>query len=226
MAIEAVALADTEGLTLDFDGHVQQVGRIALEKGNAFVEIANEPGHATQDRRLHDPATVKRLAGLLPTGVLRALGSAEYDDGYAAGDYATFHFPRRPEWGHVVSLADGIPMLARWKKPVINDEPIGAGAEYQPGRRDNSPERFGAAGALAEFIGLASTFHYEGGLQARLPEGPEAACLDAWQRGIEMAAGQASGELLDHRFPGLPPGQSSRGAPAIRATRVRIAPRY
>ena len=87
-------------------------------------------------------------------------------------------------------------MLARWKKPVINDEPIGAGAEYQPGRRDNSPERFGAAGALAEFIGLASTFHYEGGLQARLPEEPEAACLDAWQRGIEMAAGQASGEML------------------------------
>ena len=108
IAVEAVALADTEGLTLDYDGHVQQVGRIALEKGNAFVEIANEPGHATQDRRLHDPATVKRLAELLPTGVLRALGSAEYDDRYAAGDYATFHFPRRPEWGHVVSLADGI----------------------------------------------------------------------------------------------------------------------
>ncbi len=196
LAVEVVALADTEGLSLDYDGHVQGVGKIAVEKGNAFVEIANEPGHATQDRRLHDPAVVKRLADLLPDGVVSALGSAEYDDAYAAGDYATFHFPRHREWGHVASLADAIPMLAKWRKPLINDEPIGAAAEYQPGRRDNSLERFGAAGALAEFIGMHSTFHYEGGLQASLPGEREAACLDAWQRGIELAAGHASGELL------------------------------
>jgi len=196
LAVEVVALADTEGLSLDYDGHVQGVGKIAVEKGNAFVEIANEPGHATQDRRLHAPAVVKRLADLLPDGVVSALGSAEYDDAYAAGDYATFHFPRHREWGHVASLADAIPMLAKWRKPLINDEPIGAAAEYQPGRRDNSLERFGAAGALAEFIGMHSTFHYEGGLQANLPGEREAACLHAWQRGIELAAGHASGELL------------------------------
>ncbi len=196
LAVEVVALADTEGLSFDYDAHVQSVGKIALEKGNAFVEIANEPGHATQDRRLHDPAAVRRLAELVPQPVITALGSAEYDEAYTGGDYATYHFPRHREWGHVLSLADAIPMLAKWKKPLINDEPIGAAAEYQAGRRDNSVERFGAAGALAEFIGMGSTFHYEGGLQASLPGEREAACLDAWQRGIDLAAGHASGELL------------------------------
>jgi len=196
LAVEVVALADTEGLTFDYEAHIREVGAITLEKGNAFVEIANEPGHPTQDPRLHDPSTVKRLADLLPARVIGAFGSAEYGDAYAGGDYATFHFPRHREWGHVLSLADAIPMLAKWKKPLINDEPIGAAAAYQAGRRDNSIERFGAAASLSEFIGLGATFHYEGGLQARLPDKREAACLDAWQRGIELVAGVAGGEVL------------------------------
>ena len=87
-------------------------------------------------------------------------------------------------------------MLDKWQKPVINDEPIGAAAEYQPGRRDNSRERFGAAGALAAFIGMGSTFHYEGGLQARLPDTDETACLDAWQQGIDLTQAAAVGDWL------------------------------
>lgn len=203
LAVEVVALADTEGLAFDHDEHIRLVGGIALEKGNAFVEIANEPGHATQDRRLHDPSTVRRLAQLVPERVVTALGSAEYGEAYTAGDYATYHFPRHREWGHVLALAEAIPMLAKLKKPVINDEPIGAAAEYQAGRRDNSLERFGAAGALAEFIGMGSTFHYEGGLQARLPDEREAACLDAWHRGIELAVRHTSGEILTGDAVGL-----------------------
>ncbi len=96
----------------------------------------------------------------------------------------------------MLALAEGSGMLARAKKPLINDEPIGAAAEYQPGRRDNSLERFGAAGALGQFIGMGATFHYEGGLQARVPDGREAACLDAWQRGLELTQDEAVGEWL------------------------------
>jgi hypothetical protein len=186
IAVEVVPLADTREIQVDFDAHVRDVGRIALEKGNAFVELANEPGHATQDRRLHDPAELHRLAALVPDAVVAALGSAEYDDGYAAGDYATFHFPREPEWGHVLALSEGAAMVRRWNKPVINDEPIGAAADYVEGRRDNVPERFGAAAALGRFIGLGATFHYESGLQARLPGELEAACLDAWMQGLAL----------------------------------------
>ena len=196
LAVEVVALADTAGSTVDFDTHIREVGRIASEKGNAFVEIANEPGHATQDRRLHDPAEVQRLAQLLPEPLIVALGSAEYDEKYMAADYATFHFPRHAEWAHVLGLAEGSGLLARAKKPLINDEPIGASAEYQPGRRDNSLERFGAAGALGQFVGMGSTFHYEGGLQARPPDQRETACLDAWQQGLELTRDVALGEWL------------------------------
>ena len=186
LAVEVVALADTREIAVDLDAHVGAVGRIALEKGNAFVELANEPGHATQDPRLHDPAELARLAARLPDPLVIALGSAEYDDGYAAGDYATFHFPREREWGHVLGLAGGAAMLRRWNKPVINDEPIGAAAAYTEGRRDNLPARFGAAAALGGFVGLGATFHYEGGLQARLPDEGEAACLDAWLQGLAL----------------------------------------
>lgn len=186
LAVEVVALADTREIAVDLDAHVDAVGRIALEKGNAFVELANEPGHATQHPRLHDPAELARLAARLPAPLVIALGSAEYDDGYAAGDYATFHFPREREWGHVLGLAGGAAMLRRWNKPVINDEPIGAAAAYSEGRRDNRPERFGAAAALGRFVGLGATFHYEGGLQARLPGEREAACLEAWLQGLAL----------------------------------------
>ena len=198
LTIEVVALADTTARPVDYEAHLREVGRIALEKGNAFVEIANEPGHATQDPRLHDPAFVRRLAALLPAPLIVALGSAEYDEAYASGDYATFHFPREREWGHVLALADGAGMLARWKKPVVNDEPIGAASEYREGRRDNVPERFAAAGALGRLAGLGSTFHYEGGLQARLPDPREAAALKAWRRGLALVdAAPTGGEFLE-----------------------------
>ena len=205
IAVEVVALADTQEVDVDFDAHVREIGRIALDKGNALVEIANEPGHATQDERLHNPAELKRLASLLPGEVIVAYGSAEYDQGYAAGDYATFHFPREPEWGHVLALAEGAAMIERLEKPLINDEPIGAAAEYIAGRRDNAPERFGAAAALTRLTGMGGTFHYEGGLQSRIPEGLEEATLDAWLQGLtvpvisggEFLSGAAVGELAE-----------------------------
>lgn len=198
IAAEVVAFADTRGVELDYEAHLREIGRIALERGNAFVEIANEPGHATQDSRLHDPGFVRRLADLLPNELIVALGSAEYDEAYAGGDYATFHFPREREWGHVLATSQGAAMVNRWKKPLINDEPIGAAAEYRAGRRDNSPERFGAAAALTKFSGMGATFHYEGGLQARLPDAREAACLDAWMKGLALVPDAATrGEFLD-----------------------------
>jgi hypothetical protein len=198
LMVEVVALADTTAYPLDYDTHVRHVGRIALEMGNAFVEIANEPGHPTQVERLHDPAELKRLATLIPSPVVMALGSAEYAAGYADGDYATYHFPRAAGWDHVLRLADGASFIAEWKKPVINDEPLGAAAEYQEGRRDNDPSRFAAAGALTALTGMGGTFHYEGGLQARVPRGREAACLAAWQLGQQLVTSvNPSGAFAD-----------------------------
>jgi hypothetical protein len=197
--VEVVALADTQGLTFDLDTHVSEVGRIVAEHGNAFLEIANEPGHPTQDRRLHDPAVVAKLAALIPDRVLVAFGSVEYGDGYSGGDYVTFHSSRGTrEWDHVTALADGARLMERFHKPIINDEPIGAATDYQAGRRDNEPSRFAAAGALSRFVGLGATFHYEDGLQARIPTGRQAACLAAWMTGLALAGhdGDEAGAFL------------------------------
>jgi hypothetical protein len=203
IAVEVVALADTKEIPVDYETHIREVGRVAGERGNALIEIANEPGHPTQDPRLHEPAFARSLAALLPEPLLVALGSFEYGDEYAAGDYATTHVPRGSgAWDHVLEVATRAEWVSRLKKPIVSDEPIGAGPEFDPGRRDNEPSRFAAAAALTRLVGMDPTFHYDAGLQAKVPGPQEAACLEAWRRGLSLlddapASGQfISGEAL------------------------------
>jgi hypothetical protein len=195
--VEIVALADTAGPPLDLAQHVKAVATIAAAHSDSVVEIANEPWHPTQDPRLHDPAFARALAELVPVQVPVALGSIEGGDGYAAaGRYATWHAPRSNQhdgWGHVLALADGAALLSKWQKPVISDEPIGAADQYVAGRRDNEPRRFAAAAALTRTAGLGATFHYEAGLQARIPSGGELECFQAWAAGLDAVAGLPAG---------------------------------
>ena len=63
------------------------------------------------------------------------------------------------------------------------------------GRRETDPEKFRAMGLVSRLLGLGATFHYEGGLQARIPGGVEAACFDAWLSGrtaLPSLTGQVS----------------------------------
>jgi hypothetical protein len=187
IAVEVVALADTKDVPLDYEAHIREIGRVALERGNAFVELANEPGHPTQDPRVHQPAFLQRLASQLPESLVVALGSIEYGDAFAAADYATTHVPRgEKDWDHVLAIPERLKTVIAVRKPLVSDEPIGAAPEYQPGRRDNEPSRFAAAAALTRFVGMSATFHYEGGLHATIPAGREAACLAAWQLGLAL----------------------------------------
>jgi hypothetical protein len=198
LAIELVVFADTYKVSLDYSPYVTEIGRIAHAKGNAFIEMTNEPGHPTQDRRLHDPAFVAKLARLLPEPLIVALGSVEYGEGFTAGDYATFHFARGHEWEHVFALSGGAQRVTQLKKPIISDEPIGAGPKYERGRRDNVPARFGAAAALTRFTGMGATFHYDGGVHTRLPQGTEVACFRAWKAGLALVPDDViTGEFVE-----------------------------
>jgi hypothetical protein len=187
--VEVVAFADTAQIRTDLDVHLKAVAAIVARHPNAILEIANEPGHATQDVRLHNPAFVKRLAALVPEPVPIALGSAEYSADYASGDYVTYHFPRKTGWGHVFDLARGAALIEHWRKPVVSDEPIGAAAKTVDGRRDSDPRHFRGAAALTRLTGMGATFHYEGGLQARIPSGRELECFVAWRAGLGMVDG-------------------------------------
>ena len=181
--VEVVALADTRALTVDLDQHLSDLGRIAGEHPNALLEMANEPTHATQAPAVGEPEALMALATRLPPELPVALGSIEADEDFAGPDYATWHAPRDSKqggWGHVLGLAEGAELVRKLKKPVVSDEPIGAGPKYEAGRRDDSPARFRAAALLTRLAGLGATFHYSGGLQARIPEGRELQCFNAW----------------------------------------------
>jgi hypothetical protein len=181
--VEVVALADTRALTVDLDEHLSDVGRIVGGHPNALLEVANEPTHATQAPAVGEAAGLMALAARLPADVPVALGSVEADEDFAGPDYATWHAPRDSKqdgWGHVLGLAEGAELVRKLRKPVISDEPIGAGPKYEPGRRDDAPARFRGAALLTRLAGLGATFHYSGGLQARIPEGRELQCFDAW----------------------------------------------
>ncbi|HEX9368071.1 MAG TPA: hypothetical protein VF921_15680 [Vicinamibacterales bacterium] len=180
--VEVVALADTATIRVDYPRHVKAIGEICARYPNALVEIANEPVHPTQATAVHEAGYLKSLATLVPAGVPVSLGSVENGNGFADGTYVTWHAPRSGAWP--AEIAHGAAMMERFKKPLVNDEPMGAGEKALPGRRDNDPEHFRQAAAASRRAGLGATFHYEGGLQASLPSKIELACLDAWLAGL------------------------------------------
>ena len=175
--VEVVALADTARMPVDIPRSVRAVGSVCSVYDNCLLEIANEPGHGTQMKDLHDPAYVKSLVSLVPKGVPVSLGSVEFGDAFGEGSYVTWHAPRaRP----VAALERGARLLKRFDKPVISDEPIGAAAVRVPGRRESDPDVFRQMARKSRQLGLGATFHYEGGLQARIPAGRELECFEAW----------------------------------------------
>jgi hypothetical protein len=181
--VEVVALAGTADIPVNLQEHVGEIGRILDAYPNGLLEVANEPVHPSQAADVQKPEVLQALAARVPAGIPVALGSIERGDGFGEGSYVTWHAPResgRDGWAHVLELAQGAALLERWKKPVVSDEPIGAGAAFQPGRRDDAPARFRAAALLTRLAGLGATFHYEAGLQARVPEGRELECFNAW----------------------------------------------
>ena len=180
--VEVVAFTGTSVIKVDMPRFVKAIGEICARYPNALVELANEPGHPTQSKSVHDAGFMKSLGDLVPVQVPLSLGSIEYGDRFALGRYITWHAPRTARWHE--EIARGAELVRRFKKPVVSDEPIGAADKSEPGRRDNDPARFRAAGAAARRAGIGSTFHYDGGIQTRLPTAVEMACLDAWLAGL------------------------------------------
>ena len=83
---------------VDRAAYVKAIGAICARHPNALLELANEPGHPTQAKEMHDPEHLQSLLPLVPKEVPIALGSVEYHDGFAAGTYVTWHSPRGTDW--------------------------------------------------------------------------------------------------------------------------------
>jgi len=182
--VEIVALADTASYSVAPAEQVSAIAAIAARHPNAVLEIANEPYHPTQRPEVHERKQLAEWLKLVPPPVPVATGADDTFDDSADGEFVTYHFSRssgQQGWGHVLALAEGHAVRERLKKPLINDEPIGADATYQPGRREDNPDRMRGAALLTRMTGMGATFHHEGGLQSLIPDGIELACFKAWQ---------------------------------------------
>lgn len=83
----------------------------------------------------------------------------------AGGSWIAYHSDRSktPEENAAIMLAAQI----RFNKPVWNDEPIGADALAQPGKRVNDPDWFRRQAEADRVLG-GSTYHFSAGLWAEV----------------------------------------------------------
>lgn len=189
MHVQIVALAGTapHERSIDLEAQVRAIGTIAAAHENAIVEIANEPEHNTQDKRLHDFAYVDKLATLVPAEVLTIGGSARYDHAVTPplGDVVTRHLSRLDNMWEMMQRVRGLEHVARTtNRPVLSGEPFGAGEKRVPGSRETDPDLFFTYGALCRIFELACNFHLEAGLNAVAPGKLQLAAADAFIAGM------------------------------------------
>jgi hypothetical protein len=190
MHVQVVALAGTapHERPIDLEAQVRAIGVLAAAHDNAIVEIANEPEHNTQDKRLHDFAYVDKLATLVPAEVLTIGGSARYDHAVTPplGDLVTRHLSRLDNMWEMMQRLRGLDHVARTTgRPVLSGEPFGAGEKRVPGTREIDPDLFFTYGALCRVFELACNFHLEAGLNATQPGKLQLAAADAFIAGMK-----------------------------------------
>ena len=192
MSVQIVALAGTapHERSIDLEAQVRAIGAIAAAHDNAIVEIANEPEHATQDRRLHNFAYVDKLATLVPADVLTIGGSARVDHAVTPplGDLVTRHLSRLDNVWEMMQRVRGLAHVAEATgRPVLSGEPFGAGEKRVPGTRETDPDLFFTYGALCRVFELSCNFHLEAGLHAALPGPVQQAGAEAFIAGTRAA---------------------------------------
>jgi hypothetical protein len=197
--VEVVALAGTRFETFDRAAHVSEIGTICARHPACLVEIANEPQHQTQDRRVWDPSYLGELARDIPDDVPVALGAAhggnDRDTSFTGGDYATVHLDRTSgedgwQWVRRTKLA--YDLSVQLGKPVINDE----------GKRDDfAPDKHLAVALICRIFGIGDTFHYQDGLGATVPSGRELTAFEARRRGWRAIPADYSGAADEALLP-------------------------
>ena len=169
--------------------HVQRVYDIAAPQWNVFVEVANEP-----ENNQIDPVAV--MQGVNRRGVLSAYGldparaSREAWKSIRMLDYGTTHDLQRDLEHSAYNTKDAMDMQNAFGVPFVNDEPIGAIDPGHPHFAQNGPETWGhvggggartvnrdlfiSAAAIAYMYSAGYTFHFQDGLEGRVPAPSEA----------------------------------------------------
>lgn len=180
LRVQVAAITDS-ATGYDVAAHLRAVSAIVAAHPNAILEIANEPGHATQAPAVQDIRNLTRLAlDNVPSGVIYALGhlSDEPVDGawpwQTLGGVITAHLSRdRDLWNRVRRMREiaAIGELTHW--PVISGEPDAIAETQPPGKTriigEEAVSWSFALGALCRGFEIAvCVLHSEDGLMGRL----------------------------------------------------------
>jgi hypothetical protein len=226
MYVEVTILANTGSLPLkaDLGGYVERAGRICAAAGNcALVEVANEVFRGTQRADVHDPAVLARWAARVPTGIPTALGAppAENATLVDSAPVITIHLSRGGDrWGRARLVRDLHDASVRTKRFVIDNEPIGASEQEQPGGWDNLPDVFFAQGALSRVFEVGSNFHFEDGLLARVPGPIQQQCAEAFIAGTQIVDDSYMLTFQDAGWPYSPVRKAGAAAAYVGLTQV------
>jgi hypothetical protein len=185
--VEVTAITDSRDGGYDPTDHFRAIARIAEQTNNAILEVANEPYHGTQADSIHSANTLLSLGR--QTRLPFALGAAQDDESLdmGGGSFVTAHLDRgRDKWNQVRRVRELAVVGDTTRKPIVNNEPIGAAESAQRGRRESDPSFFFCMGALNRVFEVAGVFHSEAGLNATLPGPVQQACADAFVEGSRI----------------------------------------
>lgn len=188
LVVEVTALTDTGvGVGYNEQEHVRKVATICALYTNVMFEVANEFWHPTQSDAVHWPGNLLawRQSGV-PSFIVSSIGAPETDEpegSYPFADYLTLHLDRgRDKWNQVRRVRELEASSARYGKPVLNNEPMGADEldGSQTGRqRFNDPSFFFCMGALNRLSEVGGVHHSQHGLEALMPGSIQQACAEA-----------------------------------------------
>jgi hypothetical protein len=201
--------------------HVQRVFDVAASHWNVMVEVANEPEYNQID-------VVAVMQGVDRRGVLTAYGldpaRAAKDARIPALDYGTTHDLQRDLEHSPYNTKDAMDMENALGIPFVNDEPIGAIDPGNPAFQQTGPETwsgingggartvnrdlFVSAAAVAYMYSAGYTFHFQHGLEGRVPTPAEMV-----QEGVAIALREVAKFLPNDLQSGTPvePGKGDFG---------------
>lgn len=186
--VEIVALADTASWTnAQLETQVKAVDAQCASHPGCVLEIANEHYTQTQSRSLHDLNYLNHLLTLTTTKAT-AISSAAHDEDLApAGRYVTRHRDRhRDKWNDVRRVREMNGVSDALDVFTVDDEPIGANEVAQFARRENDPAIFFTQGVLCRVMSVGCTFHFEDGLQAKVPGPVQDLCAQRFIEGMKI----------------------------------------
>jgi hypothetical protein len=193
LACEITAVTES-GQGYDWRDHLRQVESICIGRMGVVLEGANEIGHPTQASDL----TVKNIVAVLNgsqtiwapgaiMGVDEAIDNGHYPG--RGGKYCTAHLDRgRDFWNQCRRVRELYGIVEADGVPCLDNEPLGAAEQADPGKRENDPAFFATLGVLDRaFRGVGGVHHSTAGLDVKLPGPMQQACADAYVQAHRIA---------------------------------------